>query len=232
MLRVLEGCEACALTTHPFLARLERAALAGLTMLHRRRVYARGDVLFRQGEPADEVYCVSDAVIRLSRTDQGGRRSVVGVVPGGGVVGLSAALHPDAVHLCDAEATVGGGACTLGRADLLELNDRFPRLGIALSGEVAREVDRGMRQAAMLMEPRLEPRLAAVLLELAFPGRSGALVVADGLTRTDLAGLCGVSREAVARCLSRWQTAGLLRTAGGPITLLDDAALRARQWAG
>ncbi len=232
MLRVLEGCETCALTTHPFLARLERAALTGLNLLHQRRDYQRGDVIFRQGEAADDVFCISSAVVRLSRTDQGGRRSVVGVVAGGGVVGLSAALHPDTVHLCDAEATVGGSACTFSRADLLELNDQFPRLGVVLCGELARESERGMRQAAMLTEPRLEPRLAAVLLELAFPGRSGTLVVADGLTRADLAGLCGVSREAVARCLSRWQKAGLVRTAGGPISLLDDAALRQRQWAG
>ncbi len=222
---VPESCEACALTTHPFLARLEREALRGLTLLHEKRAYVRGDVLFRQGEPADMAFCVSDAVVRLSTRSPTGRASVVGVVPGGGVVGLSSVLHPEGVHLCDAEITVAGAACGFSRAGLLALNDAHPQLGMVLCGEVAREVERGMRQAAILAEPRLEDRLAAFLLELAFPGRNGLPIVADGLTRSDLAGLCGVTREAVARCLSKMQDAGVVRTAGGPITILDEAAL-------
>ncbi len=227
MLPVLDGCVVCALTTHAFLARLDSNVVDGLNLLHRKRDYARGDALFRRGEPADAVFCITDAVVCLSRrAGPGGRRSVVGVVGGGGVVGLSAALHPDAVYLCDADITAGGAACTFRRGDLLALADHHPQLGLVLAGEVAREAARGMRQAALLAHPRLEPRLAAVLLELAHPGHGGAPRVSDGLSRSDLAGLCGVGREAVARCLSRWRASGWVRTSRGPITLLDPDALR------
>ncbi len=227
VLRVLEGCEGCAASSHPFLARLQKEALGALTLLHSQREVARGDALFRQGEPAEEIYCVSNAVVRLSTLGRAGRRSVVGVVGGGGMVGLSAALHPDARHTCDAEVTVGGALCSFKRADLVALNAAHPELGLVLCGEVAREAERGVRQAATLTEPRLETRLAAVLLELAIARPGRASIVADGLSRSDLAGLCGVGREAVARMLSKWRKAGLLSTAGGPITLRDEAALRA-----
>lgn len=218
-------CARCARSTHPFLLTL--GPEVGALRQHRRdRVYRRGAILFRQGEIADEVFCISGATVKLTHAPKTGRDAVVGVVGCGEIAGLSAALGPGR-HPYTAEVVAAGRMGCISLDLLTALGDARPAFALALAGLVADEAHRAIRQAALFSEPRLAPRLAAVLLELsARPGPCGR-VVGQGLKRADLAGLCGAGTEAVVRCLGRWKKKGLVSTHGGPVTLLNPEGLAA-----
>lgn len=227
MAAISGDCTRCARTTHGFLEWLGEEGLRALMTHRRHRPYARGSVLFRQGEEADEVFCIAGALVKLVHRPPEGREAVVGILSCGDVAGLSAALGPG-VHPYTAEVVTGGPMGCIPRAALLALLDDHPAFARGLIGQVAAEAHRGVRQAALLAEPRLAPKLAALLLSLGGGAPAGCrAVVAAGLTRRDLAGLCGVGHEAVVRCLARWKRAGLVDTRGGPITLLDPEGLAA-----
>ncbi len=227
-------CARCAATTHPFLSVLEPEELRRFAMGGRRVRKARGWVLCRQGEPAEDAWCVSGAVVKLTHrrdVDNGasaGRPTVVGVVGCGGLVGLSAVVSAR-VYPFTATVVVPGVVAEVPKALLDRLQRDNPAFTRSLLGELGREVEEGIRHAAILASPKLEPKLASILIRLAgghahfeAPCR---VTVGQGLTRKDLAAMCGVSHEGVVRCLTKWKKQGLIETDGGPISLIQPAAL-------
>ena len=190
------------------------------------RRYDRGNILFRQGEPADEVFCISGAVVKLAHNAPAGRTTVVGVIGCGEFVGLSSVVGPG-VHPYSAEIVTGGVVGCISAEIIDELMHAHPDFSRGLLTQVAREAHRGVRQAALLAHPRLAPRLAALLLELAGAADPSPChtVVARGLGRKDLAGMCGVGHEAIVRCITRWKKIGIVASSGGAVTILEPDAL-------
>lgn len=214
------GCARCARSSHTFLAALGDEGIDVLERSRTHRRFARGSILFRQGEEADEVFCIAGAVVKLVRGSTGGRAAVVGVLGCGRVAGLSAAMGPG-IHAYTGEVVTDGVMGCIPRATLVELSDAYPGFSRALTAQVAAEAHRGVRQVELFAEPRLAPRLATVLLDLAGDRPASCGPVARGLSRRDLAGMCGVGHEAVVRCLSRWRGEGVVDDDGGAIRLVD-----------
>lgn len=220
------GCGRCARSTHPFLAVLGTAGVQRYEAVQRKRTFRRGQILFRQNEVADTVFCVSGATIRL--VHRAGEREIVIGAPGcGELVGLAAAFG-SGTHAYTAEVVLSGRVGEHRAADLEALAHEDAEFARALTAEVARDRDRLIRQMALMSHTKVAPRLAALLLELS--ERRDACPtsqVGAGLRRADLAAMCGVGMEAVVRCLSRWRREGVVADDQGAVVLRRRDALEA-----
>lgn len=218
------SCAECAHEGHGLLAPCGAADFRALDGVRTPRERRRGEILFRQGEPATEAHCVRDAVVKLTHESPGGRETIVGVVAGGGVVGLASAVAGGS-HPCTAAVLAAGTCCVLRASDLRRLLVDTPALARALLCLSIRETDRVVRHMGILTGSRLAPKLATLLLDLTKDASHPA--VAGGLSRRDLARLCGVSAEALVRCLARWRSEGIVEAAGRGLRVVDRGRLEA-----
>lgn len=232
------SCDECATGTHRFMATLSSETLARLDCQRVERSLSRGAVLFRQGEQAEWIYCVSDAIVKLTRETPSGRKTIVGIQGAGSLLGLPGAFG-DGTYPYTAEVVQAGTCCEIRSAVIVQAAEKSGAFARQLLDLVSREASRTARQAGLATGPKLAPKLAALLLDLSRSGISSLHARAggngngngshgdnghariEGLTRQDLARMCAVSNEALVRCLTTFRADGVVEANGRTIKILD-----------
>ncbi len=205
-------------------AALPSDALDELLRHAEERRYARNDVLFRQHEPADELFVIDRGRIAITQHSGDGRESVVAVVEDGGLFG-EMPLFDGAPRSADARALVDSVVVALEYAPVLAvLRDRPELLWVivrllALRLRTTNEV---LADAVFLDVPA---RTAKRLLDLAAGRDRFALPV----TQEELAGMVGASRERVNKAISLFTRLGWVSIEGrNQYRILDREALEDR----
>lgn len=180
-------------------------ARSGLTVLN------RGQVLWKEGDPAEHVGLVRTGKLK-SLVGRGRRQIIVDVSIRGDVLG-DVAFALKEPHPASVVALTRSRVLMVPAEALRAAFDTEPRaLGSALLS-LARRVQRLNRLVTGLSAGSVPRRLAAALLELAersggpFPG--GTLVPVR-LRRADLAALAATSAESVSRQLAGWRRGGVI----------------------
>lgn len=204
------------------LARVE-AQVAG-PALSRRRV-PRGELLFRQGDPADGAFVVRAGSFKGSVVAPDGVQQVIGFHLPGEVVGLqgwASGRHGDTVvALEDSELTVLSRTADWTRA-------AFP-LERALQRLLGREVQRAHWHLMLATRGSADQRMAGFLLDLSrrmlARGYSGTEFLLR-MTRGELGDYLGLQLETVSRSLRSLQDQRLLEVDGRRLRIRDLDGLR------
>jgi CRP/FNR family cyclic AMP-dependent transcriptional regulator len=188
------------------------------------RSYPRGEVLFRQGDPATEMFVVLDGRIAIATQAGDGREAVVAVLEMGGLFG-ELALFDDAPRSADGRALTDSVVAALPYAPVREVMRDQPDLlwvMVRLLAERLRATDEALADAVFLDVPA---RTAKRLLELA----SGQERFSIPLTQEELASMIGASRERVNKALALFSRLGWIQIEGrGQYRILDRQALEDR----
>jgi len=223
---------------------MERSVLAGVTLfaglaaeelaglaahLHRRR-YAKGQVVFVQGDPGTSLYVIEEGRVRISRVSPDGRELVLAVLGPGDFFGEMSLLDGEP-RSADAAAQDDCQLLLLPREGFLRFVERHPQMALRLLAVVSRRLrytDQVAEDVAFLDVPA---RLARALITLAGcqdePAEE-AVAVPGRLTQAELAGMVGATRESINRWLAFYQRKGLIQCRQGRITILRPAELRKR----
>lgn len=204
------------------LAGLPEADIQRVLARCRRRRFAKGEVLFHEGDPADCLHIVVKGRVAVRIATSLGDRATIDFIAAGDVVGEQALLPPQAPRGATASALEPTETMALGATDFAELRAAHPTVDAVLLGIVVRRHRAlGARLAEALYvgaERRVLRRLIAVAASY-----DGTDTIP--LTQEDLAGLAGTTRETVNRVLRREAQRGALALARGKITILDGPLL-------
>ena len=188
------------------------------------REYERGEVLFHQDDPANEMFIVLEGRIAIATQAGDGRESVVAVLERGGLFG-DLSLFDAAPRSADGRALIDSVVASLPYAPVRELLQREPALLwviVGLLAERLRATDEALADAVFLDVPA---RTAKRLLELA--GDQDRFTIP--LTQEELASMIGASRERVNKALALFTRLGWLEIEGrGRYHILDRQALEDR----
>jgi CRP-like cAMP-binding protein len=174
----------------------------------------RGQTLARQGEPALHFYLLESGFLKLLQlTPEGTELIVRFIAPGepfGGVVALGDAPYP--VTAAAVQPTV----LRSWRRDAVgELLAETPQVRVNIMREMTTHMTAALTRVRELTTERVDERLAHTLLRLASqcgrPDPDGVLI-AQPLTRQELADLTGTTLYTVSRTLTRWESLGLVAT--------------------
>jgi CRP/FNR family transcriptional regulator len=192
---------------------------ARLAALPARRLPA-GTVLFRPGEPAQGFVVVLEGRIEVRLTAETGREVLLyAVEPGQTCVQTTLGLLGDEAYTGEAICATEVLAVLIPRglfSEAMDRDARFRRFVLTAFGRRMADVTRVMERVAF---GRIEPRLAAALLDLASDGAVQA-------TQAELAARIGSAREVVGRHLAALSREGLIAVERGRIVLIDLPALR------
>src|ERR671920_2442360 len=213
--------------TEGFMSELESAERAELEALGTVRRYARGDVLFHEGDDAGAVFVLLDGRVKAAQVSDG--REVILAFPGPGeLLGELAAIdgrpRSGTVRaIDDVEALVVPGSAFRG------FLERRPRIALVLLRAVVARLRESDRQLVDYAVNDVVVRVAGRLVELCdrFGSDDGTGIdIGLAITQDELAAWAGASREAVAKGMALLRTLGWVQTERRRILVLDLPALR------
>ena len=190
------------------------------------RVVPARAALFREGDPADDVFELVSGTLRLVRVLETGRRQVVSFAHAGDVVGLPAGgrHHADCEALTDATVIAHRRPIAGGRAADPEL---CRRIHDAALNEVARLQDHLLQLARKGATGKLAAFIDALADRQGIP-RPGGIAVELEMPRADIADYLCLTIETVSRTLTRMCEDGvILRDGPARLVISDRAGLRA-----
>lgn len=199
----------------------ERLALAGHARL---RAFAKGEVLFREGqESADPAFLLS-GLVKLSRSAPRGRECVLHLVRPGRLLDAGVLFYEGGLP-ASAMGVREGLLLWLDKRALLAVLRGNAALGLGLIAALS------LRQRLFInklagSQGRISAsrRVAAWLLHRSKMEKTDALDL--GVSREILARLVGISRESLSRELSRLAANGLISVERRRVLLLDRAGLQ------
>jgi CRP-like cAMP-binding protein len=206
-------------------ADLPSADLEELAAGLRRRRYARGQVIFTQGDPGSSLCVIEEGRVRIAVGSDEGKELVLRVLGPGDFFG-ELALLDDEPRSADAIAQEACQLLLLQRADFLEFVEARPKVATLLLAALSRRLRIASQQAQDVVFLDVPARLARTLLEQA-AGPSGERPVCR-LTQSELAGLVGATRESVNKWLGYYERQGLIERQRGSVTILKPEGLRRR----
>jgi CRP/FNR family transcriptional regulator len=214
-------CVACEIREFTFCSVLRDEELDHLQAIVRRVRITSRQLLFQEGDDADNVYNILSGVLKLYKLLPDGRRQITGFVYQGDYLGIASV----GTHSYSAEAVTEVNLCRFPRAKLYQLFDSYPALQSRLLGIATDELTAAQDQMLLLGRKTASEKLASFLLSLArrmAPQDSGRMAprgvegddadiagpIPVPMNRSDIADYLGLTMETVSRTLSRLKKAG------------------------
>lgn len=174
-----------------------------------------------EGEPSNEVFNVTEGVVRLSKLLPDGRRAITGFLYPGDFLGL--AFQSEYVNT--AEAITNVTACRMRRKDLQSLFSELPKLEERLLSMMSNELVIAQDQMLLLGRKTPKEKLASFFLQLIRRSQSdpdNLNHIHLAMTRADIADYLGLTVETVSRTFSSLVKEGLIELASSNKVLIMD----------
>lgn len=192
--------------------------------------YARGAVVFHEGEQGDSLYIVLTGKVKVGRRAADGRENLLSVMGPSDMFGELSLFDPGP-RTATATVIAEGRLARLQHTALRPWITDRPEIAEQLLRVLARRLRRTNDALADLIFTDVPGRVAKALLGLAerfgSPEADGTRVHHD-LTQEELAQLVGASRETVNKALADFAGRGWLRVDSRAVTILDEERLARR----
>jgi CRP-like cAMP-binding protein len=194
----------------------------------RRRTFARNEIVFHHGDPADSLHIVTEGRFAVQVATRFGDAATLAMRGPGEVFGELALLSAETTR----SATVA--ALERGETQSVHVDDftRLRRLHAGVNEMMLSILSAQLRRTNDLLLEFLylpaERRVLRRVLELAETYDTGTGKAVIPLTQVRLAGLAGTSRETVNRVLRGEVARATIELGRGRIVVVDAAALRGR----
>jgi CRP/FNR family transcriptional regulator len=192
-----------------------------------RRKVARGQTLFRSGEPFTAIYAVKLGFFKTEVLAADGRHQVTGFHMAGEVLGMDGISTE--THNCDAIALEDSEVCLIPFSELEQISGQVPTLQRHLHRVMSREIVRDQGMMIMMGAMSAEERVVSFLLNLSQRYAARGYAAAEfhlRMTREEIGAYLGLKLETVSRAFSRLQEEGLIAVEKKHIRLLDVSRLR------
>lgn len=212
-----------------FFSELNTEILEEVSKFMRERFYPKGTIIFLEGEPGSAVYFIKSGQVKISKLSESGKEIIVAILGEGDFFAESTLFRKRSTYPATAEVIEDAVVGMVSNKDLEDLVLKNP--------EMALEVIRALTSKLMTIQDRIKQlgsndaveRTIQVLVTLANGhGRKTAqgIELCVKITRQDLAGLVGVTRETISRILSKLNQAKIIDISGKNIIIKDLEGLK------
>lgn len=196
----------------------------------RLRRFARGEVVFHEGDPADSLHLVSKGRLAVRSSTPTGDVATLNLLSPGSFFGELALLRQEVTSLRTATVVALEAAETLSLSagSFHRLCETHPRVEQMLMTLLARRVEELSERLLEALYVGLDRRVYRRLIELSDVYATDTATVIIPLTQDHLADLVGGSRPSVNQVLQRLVAQKTVALGRGRIEILDRAALQLR----
>ena len=180
--------------------------------------FQRGEMIFRQGDPADGIYFIVAGRVRLSATDRGGKQATLGLLGPNELFGQQCLMFGRRTRVMTAQAAVASEVVRVPLQTMTQLLERDARLAkFILRETIARMLGYETALVHQIIN-NTERRLARALLQLAkYDGTRGRPKAIEGISQEVLAEIVGASRSRVSGFMNKFRRLGHITYTGDRI---------------
>jgi CRP/FNR family transcriptional regulator len=190
------------------------------SIAHPRRIEA-GKQLMQEGDTAEDVFTLTEGMLKLYKLMPDGRRQITGFMIPGDFIGLAYGSS----YVYSAEAVMPSTACRFTRSRLLEKMADHPELEHRLLSLASNELAAAQAQMLLLGRKSARERLASFIL--GFVDRRN---ISEGenmplpMSRNDIADFLGLTIETVSRVFTSMRKERLISLPDKHSVLIEDIA--------
>ena len=208
------------LTDH-LLAGISPGARQDIVAGSRQRILRAAQVLFRTGEPAEQLFLLRKGRVQFSRLARTGRQIVMGILVPGDVFGLGTILTQHVHYIGTAESLESGEVLVWTRETMQALTGLHPQLSENALRVALHYVAVFAERHESLITVTAEQRLCRALTRL---GDSTGTRTRSGIEvrikNEQLASLADVSPFTASRLLKRWERDGVITKSRGIVHIV------------
>jgi CRP-like cAMP-binding protein len=212
----------------PVFSTLAEPELARVAEVAVPRLFAAGEVVFREGDESNTCYVVRSGHARATREHQDGRSITLARFGPGDIFG-ELAMFDNERRSATVEALEPMEAIAILGGDMRRLLREHPDIAVKLIAAIARRLRETNERLARQSFQTVQSRVAAVIAQLVEAARAeGAGGDGDVLitvTQAEVAQLAGSSRESASRFLAVLERAGIISQGRGRLLVHDPDAL-------
>jgi CRP/FNR family transcriptional regulator, dissimilatory nitrate respiration regulator len=202
------------------------AAVAGVCTL---RGLAKGEFLFREGQPADGFYVVQSGVINVHRIGADGREQVICLFRATESFAETTLVTFD-TYPASAAAAEPSQVLLVHKAGFRDLVAHKPELALSMLGSMSQHLKHFVQLLQDFRGRQFEARLADWIVHHCPAAAAGCPAVLElPVTKKILAAQLGATSETLSRTFARFRDEGTIAVDGRRITVRDAARLQA--WA-
>ena len=197
-------------------------------IIGRRRKVARGNTLFRIGDPFQNLYAIRLGHFKTYQVNREGAEQITGFQMAGELLGMDA-ISTD-LHHCTAVALEDSEVCEIPFGSLQQLLADMPTLLRHFHRMMSQEITREQSVMLLLGNMQATQRFAAFLVNLSarYEVRGySATRFHLRMSREDIGNYLGLTIESISRLLSRFKKEGWLRVSNRELEVLQPAHLKA-----
>ena len=172
--------------------------------------YRKGDLIFRQEDPADAVFYVQKGKIKIVVSSKQGKEAVIAILGAGEFFG-EGCLIGQPLRLATARAMADSEVLRVGKAEMVRVLHAEPAFGELF---IAHLLTRNSRIEEDLVDQLFnssEKRLARTLLMLAnFGKEEGPQPIATRISQETLAEIVGTTRPRVSHFMNKFRKLGFI----------------------
>lgn len=191
-------------------------------IVQRRRPVARGERLFRLGDPLTAVFIARDGAFKSVSISEDGEEQVLGFHLPGELIGLDALGTGE--HRCEGVALTAANVCEVPYDQLSAVAAQVPSLQQQLFRVIGQSVDRDQDHLGILVRRQANERIALFLHSIGERyrnvGQSDRLFQLP-MSREDIARFLGLALETVSRGFTRLQDDGVIDVTGRRVEIVN-----------
>ncbi len=210
-----------------FLARLDQSARDALEALGRRHNFGVGQVLFCEGDDAQDVLFLVEGIVKVVTTAASGNQVILDLLSAGSVLGELSAIDGQP-RSASVEAVTPIEVLVLRIEDFKSFLERHPQAAAELLSVVAARLRMASQRQLEFGSSDALTRLCRCILAMIdrFGGPNESRSVSLPIAQHDLAKLTGLSREAVVKGLRRLRELGWIESSGRSVVVRDLSAVQ------
>lgn len=188
----------------------------------RNKRYARGAVLYWQGDPVEQIFIVLEGAIKISSISSDGKIYSFGILGAERLIGARSYLL-DGVHEAVAEVLEDSDLIVISSDEFNNALIKKQEFSSAVMKELAREAsniaDRVRDLSFLDVQQRLKHSLITLAREHGVPTEKGILIDLQ-ITQDEIGAMVSANRTTIASCISELRTRGLLWKEGHRLVII------------
>lgn len=206
------NCKSCETFSKSHFCSIKRQALDLMDSSKQHIQFKKNQVIFREGDKPQGLFCISSGSVKLSRIDENGNEILLKVYIPGNIIGYRA-LFAHESYQATAIAHEDVEVCFVQESVLKNMMEKDLELALSFLKQMSQDIREYEARMASIVTKSVPQRVAEALLVLkrALPDSKW--------TRKEIAEWAGTTPETVIRTLAQFQEEGLIVQEGRSIQI-------------
>jgi len=219
-------CEQCIVREFSALKALNKDELLKLADCKTSFTVKKGDIIFKEGDSLDGIFCVKDGVCKLTKLSSNGKDQIVKLVTKGELLGQRSLISEEPANL-GAVALEDMKVCFVPKNQVMEFFNVNNKFSLSMMKNVCHDLKEADNVLVNLAQKSVKERLAITLLYLHDTfGVNEDDSLKIQLSRDEISSIIGTATESCIRLLSDFNKNGWIELSGKKIILKNKKELR------